>query len=108
MNIMQIMDGIPRETKLEIIELMKSLKGLPFDEFKKRLVLFEIGHRLKELRGEKTLEEVAEAVCITKNSLIAYEAGKRMPRDEVKINLSAYYGVSIDTLFNVSFDLKAE
>ncbi len=104
MNIMQIMDGIPRETKLEIIDLMKSLKGLPFDEFKERLVLFEIGHRLKELRGEKTLEEVAEAAHITKNTLIAYEAGERMPRDEAKNNLSTYYGVSIDSLFNVSFE----
>lgn len=61
--------------------------------------LEEVGKRLKELRKETPLQKVAAAVYITENSLIAYEAGKRMPRDEVKIRLADYYGVSVFNLF---------
>lgn len=66
----------------------------------------EVGKRLKELRKETPLQEVANAVHITENSLIAYEAGKRIPRDEVKIALADYYGINVATLFNVG--LKSE
>ena len=58
-----------------------------------------IGQRLKALRGGKPLQEVADALCITVAALEAYEAGKRMPRDEVKISLANYYGVELSTLF---------
>ena len=59
----------------------------------------EIGKRLIDLRGEKSQREVAEAVGITQAALSMYERGERVPRDNVKIKLANYYGVSVAALF---------
>lgn len=59
----------------------------------------EIGKRLIDLRGEKSQSEVAEAVGITQAALSMYERGERVPRDNVKIKLANYYGVSVAALF---------
>ena len=45
----------------------------------------DFGKILRDLRGEKTQEEIAKAVGITKSSWAMYERGERIPRDEVKI-----------------------
>ena len=58
-----------------------------------------MGKRLKELRGRKTIREVAEACLITTSALGNYESGFRIPRDEVKARLANYYGLTIDELF---------
>ncbi len=57
------------------------------------------GEALKRLRGEKSREEVAFANKISVSALAMYESGKRMPRDEIKMALANYYGVSIESLF---------
>lgn len=59
----------------------------------------EIGNRLKRLRGTRPKKEVAEAVHISVSALSMYELGERVPRDEVKVELAKYYGVSVGALF---------
>jgi transcriptional regulator with XRE-family HTH domain len=58
-----------------------------------------IGARLRELRGSKSITEVADAIGIAQSTLSMYENGERIPRDSIKIKLAKYYGVSIETLF---------
>lgn len=57
------------------------------------------GAKLKQLRGEKTQQEAAEGIGITKSALAMYERDERVPRDEVKIRIADYYGVSVMFLF---------
>lgn len=58
-----------------------------------------VGQKLANLRGSKTQEEVATACGISVSALSMYEQDERTPRDEVKIRLASYYGVSIESLF---------
>lgn len=58
-----------------------------------------VGRRLAVLRGEKSRDEVAKAVQISVSALQMYENGQRMPKDEIKIRLSSYYGVTVQSLF---------
>ena len=55
--------------------------------------------KLKALRGEKTQEEVAEALMISGSALSAYENGERTPRDEVKKRIAKFYGCSVQEIF---------
>lgn len=52
-----------------------------------------------QLRGEKRREEVAAAIRISVSALTMYELGQRNPRDDVKISLASYYGVSVKDIF---------
>ena len=58
-----------------------------------------IGMKLTELRGEKQQLEVADAIGISRSALSMYEAGERIPRDEIKVKLARYYGCSIESIF---------
>ena len=58
-----------------------------------------IGQRLKDLRGNKSLEQVAKDTGISRSSLNMYELGERIPRDIKKIILSEYFGKSVDEIF---------
>ena len=58
-----------------------------------------VGERLRALRGELTQEEISKELGITKSSYAMYERGERTPRDEVKVRISKYYGVSVQELF---------
>ena len=58
-----------------------------------------IGERLRLLRGEKRMEEVSRACKISVSALGMYETGQRIPRDEIKVKLAQFYGVSIESLF---------
>lgn len=55
--------------------------------------------KLIALRGDKTQAEVAAAVGISTSALTMYETGHRVPRDEIKIALARYFGVSVGYLF---------
>jgi transcriptional regulator with XRE-family HTH domain len=57
------------------------------------------GAKLKELRGKKSQQEAADGIGITKSALAMYERDERIPRDEVKVRIAAYYGVSVLFLF---------
>lgn len=59
----------------------------------------KIGAKLKDLRGSKSQKEVAEAVNVTDMAISLYESGDRIPRDEVKIALAEYFGVSVESIF---------
>lgn len=59
----------------------------------------QIGKKLKELRGNRSIAEVSAILGISKSALYMYETGIRIPRDEVKIKLATYYGVSVSSIF---------
>lgn len=60
-----------------------------------------VAERISLCRKEKgcTVEEVAKACNISIASVRAYESGQRVPRDEIKKVLAAYYNRSISDLF---------
>ena len=59
----------------------------------------KVGNRLKELRGERTIEEVASVLGISPSALSNYENGLRMPRDQIKAKIARYYRKSIEAIF---------
>ena len=59
----------------------------------------EIGNRLTKLRGNRSQQEVVKAVDISPSALSMYENGERIPRDEVKERLAAYYDTTVQALF---------
>ena len=59
----------------------------------------EIGQKLRQLRGTRTIAKVAEATGISVSALNMYELGQRMPRDDVKVKLANYFGLSVSALF---------
>ena len=63
--------------------------------------LAEMGKRLIKLRGKRKQSEVAAAVGITPAVLANFEAGIRVPRDDVKAELANYYNTSIESIFFV-------
>jgi DNA-binding XRE family transcriptional regulator len=67
-----------------------------------------ISKRLIQLRGEKTQEEVAKAVGISKSALSMYENGSRIPRDEIKIRIAKYYHKSVQVIFFNNNDTKCD
>lgn len=61
--------------------------------------MMEFARILRDLRGEKTQEAIAESVGVTKSSWAMYERGERVPRDEVKIRIANYFGVPVQDIF---------
>ena len=59
----------------------------------------KIAERLVLLRGQKTQDEVARDIGISKSALAMYEMGKRIPRDNVKLKLAKYYKKSVQAIF---------
>lgn len=59
----------------------------------------KMGKKLKELRGKRSVTSVAKAVGVSHSSISMYEIGERVPRDDVKIKLAKYFGVSVESLF---------
>ena len=58
-----------------------------------------IGTRLRDLRGNKPQAEVASAIGVTAMAISQYERGERIPNDEMKIRIAAYYKKSVEELF---------
>ena len=67
-----------------------------------------MNEKLIELRGNRSQEEVAKALGISVSALSMYEQGNRIPRDEIKIRMAKYYGISIDDLFLILSLTKCE
>lgn len=59
----------------------------------------KVGEKLRKLRGAKTQEEMARELGITKSSYAMYERDERVPRDEVKVRIADFWGVSVQELF---------
>lgn len=62
----------------------------------------EIGRNLRELRGDRTQKEVADAVGVSVMAISSYERGDRVPLDKIKIKLAQLYGKTVQEIF---FDL---
>ncbi len=60
-----------------------------------------IAEKLVKLRKGKNISqtEVAENLGITRAAVSQYEAGQRIPSDEIKIKLANYYSVTVQELF---------
>ena len=58
-----------------------------------------IGKRLKELRGEKTLENVGNDLNVTPMAVSLWERGERIPNDDMKLKISNYFGVPLFDIF---------
>lgn len=58
-----------------------------------------LASRLTALRGQRSRAEVARALGISVSALQMYENGNRVPRDDLKVRIAAYYGVSVQRLF---------
>lgn len=59
----------------------------------------EIAKKLIKLRGDRSREIVANSCKISTSALAMYEQGERVPRDDIKIRLSKYYGCSVEYIF---------
>lgn len=59
----------------------------------------KIGAKLKELRGDRRINKVAEDLGISPSALSMYENGERIPRDVIKIKIADYYGQPISDIF---------
>lgn len=59
----------------------------------------EIGSRLRDLRGDRSQQEVADALGLTAMAISGYERGERVPQDEIKIRLAEYYGKTVQEIF---------
>ena len=57
------------------------------------------GARLRLLRGDKTQQQVADDLGLTKMMVSYYERGIRRPSDETKIRLARYYGATVSSIF---------
>ena len=57
------------------------------------------GARLRLLRGDKTQQQVADELGLTKMMVSFFERGIRRPTDETKIKLARYYGVTVASIF---------
>lgn len=59
----------------------------------------EIGVRLRELRGERSQKEVADALGVTPVAISQYERGERIPNDNMKIAIAKYFKKSVTSIF---------
>lgn len=57
------------------------------------------GEKLRELRGNKSQEEVSREIGITKSSWAMYERNERVPRDEIKIRIAKYFKKTVQEIF---------
>ena len=58
-----------------------------------------IGERLKKLRGNRSMTEVAKAIGVTRSSYVKYERNERHPRHEVMFRIAQYYETTVDAIF---------
>lgn len=59
----------------------------------------EIGKRLRTLRGSRSLEDVSKALGVTPMAVSLWERGERIPSDDLKIKIAAYYKRSVTFIF---------
>ena len=57
------------------------------------------GLLLKKLRGDKSIEQVANDLGISRSAITMYETEARVPRDEIKVKLADYYNSSVQDIF---------
>lgn len=60
---------------------------------------YSTGERLKILRGSRSLQEVADAVGVSRQAISMYEQDQRTPRDYIKRKIADFYKVSVASIF---------
>lgn len=58
-----------------------------------------VGKKLRKLRGDTPVPEVAKAWGVDVSTVYYYEAGRMTPKDDVKIRIAKYFGKSIEEIF---------
>lgn len=58
-----------------------------------------IGSKLRELRGNRPQDEIAQACGVTAMAISQYERDERIPRDEIKIKLARLFNTSVEQIF---------
>lgn len=66
--------------------------------------MLTIGQKLIKLRHDKEVEDVANAIGVSKQAIWNYENDKRIPRDDIKKKIADYYKTSVENIF---FDYKS-
>lgn len=59
----------------------------------------KIGMKIHALRGCKDAKSVAADLGISVSALFMYERGERVPRDQVKKRIAAYFDKSVEEIF---------
>lgn len=58
-----------------------------------------IARRLIDLRGDRSQQQVADDLGITRAAVGMYETGERIPKDEVKAAIAQYYDKTVQEIF---------
>ena len=58
-----------------------------------------IGARIRDLRGNRSQQEIANAIGVEVMTISNYERGERVPNDENKIKLASYFGKTVQEIF---------
>lgn len=59
----------------------------------------KIGERLRQLRGAMSREELGLAIGVTSQAIYNYEAGTRIPTDDVKVRIAKYFKRTVQEIF---------
>ena len=57
------------------------------------------GTKLRGLRGERSQDEIARDLGISKSAYAMYERDERTPRDEVKVRIAKLFGETVQEIF---------
>lgn len=57
------------------------------------------GEKLRQLRGSRSQEQIAQAVGVSTSAIGMYETDQRIPRHEIMKKLSSFFDVTVDELF---------
>lgn len=58
-----------------------------------------MGNKLKELRADKTIEEISVIFNLSPNTYEAIEKGERMPPENIKYMMADFYDCSIEDIW---------
>ena len=59
----------------------------------------KIGKKLISLRNGRSSNTIANELRISPSALRMYEAGLRVPRDDIKIRIAKFYGENVEDIF---------
>lgn len=59
----------------------------------------KIAQKLRGIRGDRTLAEMASLLGVTTSAVGNYEQASRMPRDETKMKYAEISGLSVEEIF---------
>ena len=58
-----------------------------------------IGSRLRDLRGDKPIQKLAEDWNVSPAAISMWENGERLPKDDIKMLIASYYKTSVQAIF---------